>query len=296
MANRRSRAVLGGLLVGAGTTLTNRHEDRRQEEIRRREEAIVRAREIRQDLSRTEERREDREFILTDRAEDREFNREERAADREDSRGLLVDTIPDENRNLRGITRGGQTTDLGIRVAPGSRGDDSGFSAGDKRLWDTVKDRHTISLGLGETTTDWMAVADEFRQMDRPALASLAAPAEGGSVVDMQSDEWVRAEEMANDWAGERAGWFSTDKTDFAEHGGSRTEAKLAKTREFYEQLTDRAGTGDRVPASTSGTSPPGSGTEADPYRATSQAQVDWFKASAPAGSIIEIDGQLYKK
>lgn len=39
-----------------------------------------------------------------------------------------------------------------------------------------------------------------------------------------------------------------------------------------------------------------GQGTEQDPYQATSQDQVDWFKRSAPAGSVILIDGTLYVK
>jgi hypothetical protein len=43
-------------------------------------------------------------------------------------------------------------------------------------------------------------------------------------------------------------------------------------------------------------TKPKGSGTKADPFQASSQHEVDWFKNSAPAGTIISVDGTLYTK
>ncbi|MGE0751880.1 MAG: hypothetical protein AB7F39_06535 [Variibacter sp.] len=39
-----------------------------------------------------------------------------------------------------------------------------------------------------------------------------------------------------------------------------------------------------------------GSGTKAAPYKATTQQQINWFKTTAPAGSVIEVNGQLYSK
>lgn len=39
-----------------------------------------------------------------------------------------------------------------------------------------------------------------------------------------------------------------------------------------------------------------GDGSQASPFEATTQEQVDWFKTKAPAGSVIMIDGQLYTK
>lgn len=41
---------------------------------------------------------------------------------------------------------------------------------------------------------------------------------------------------------------------------------------------------------------PPGNGTQAAPYQATTQDHVEWFKTSAPAEAVISIDGQLYTK
>ncbi|MDQ7251647.1 hypothetical protein [Dongia sedimenti] len=39
-----------------------------------------------------------------------------------------------------------------------------------------------------------------------------------------------------------------------------------------------------------------GQGSQASPWEADSQSQVDWFKQSAPAGSVMIIDGQTYTK
>jgi hypothetical protein len=47
-------------------------------------------------------------------------------------------------------------------------------------------------------------------------------------------------------------------------------------------------------PQQTSGM--PGTGTKATPFQATSQAHIDWFKNSAPPGSMIMVNGKLYRK
>lgn len=49
------------------------------------------------------------------------------------------------------------------------------------------------------------------------------------------------------------------------------------------------------APASTAG-QPKGAGTAADPYTATTQAEIDWFKQNAKAGSRIVIEGKTYTK
>jgi len=41
---------------------------------------------------------------------------------------------------------------------------------------------------------------------------------------------------------------------------------------------------------------PSGQGTQESPYRATTQAHIDWFLANAPAGAVIEANGQLFTK
>jgi|GEM_PF-5533971 len=41
---------------------------------------------------------------------------------------------------------------------------------------------------------------------------------------------------------------------------------------------------------------PRGTGTKQDPYVASDQSHVDWFKQNAPPGSVLNVDGQLFTK
>ncbi|MCC6775624.1 MAG: hypothetical protein IT537_03150 [Hyphomicrobiales bacterium] len=41
---------------------------------------------------------------------------------------------------------------------------------------------------------------------------------------------------------------------------------------------------------------PPGAGTRDQPYEAATQADIDWFRANAPAGSVLRANGQLFTK
>jgi len=54
----------------------------------------------------------------------------------------------------------------------------------------------------------------------------------------------------------------------------------------------DAAGAG----ADQSSGKPSGAGTQEDPFMATSQSQIDWFKQNAPAGAVISVNGTLYRK
>lgn len=48
---------------------------------------------------------------------------------------------------------------------------------------------------------------------------------------------------------------------------------------------------GDQAPGT-----PQGKGSQAEPYKAATQADIDWFKANAQPGEVIEVNGQLYTK
>lgn len=224
-------AVVGGLLSGLGRGLVNRAEQEREDVLLMRKEAIARAREIRQDLMRQQERSEDREFRAAENEKDREFRR-----------GLLSQIEPDQQGNLYGVTAAGETQDLGIRAPTTKAGSalDGGMSAGDQRLWNIVKDKYT-SKDLEGETVDWESVAKELRDVHgRPDLAKLAQPMEdsGSSGVDVDSAQYREAQRMADEWISGKAGLLRSDKTDFAKYGGNREEARQAKTLEFYRQLT----------------------------------------------------------
>ena len=274
-----AKRIFGGLLTGAGEGIL---EDARQ----RRKETLLRL---------TQENQ-------TQRDERRETRADERAsATHERSRGLLTSVIPDRSGNMVGITRGGDTKKLGFQSGKKSDLPTTGISTEDKRELDAAIARHTSGKGSYEgEVTDWDAAAKRLTKLGREDLAQRIAPLKAASEagVTVDSPEYREALRLAEEWAEDKAGYFSRDKTDFADTGGSKVQAIQAKTMELYKQLTGSGGaTKKPTPAtSTAPGAPPGSGTEADPYKATTQAQVDWFKNSAPAGTIIEIDGVLYKK
>jgi hypothetical protein len=82
-----------------------------------------------------------------------------------------------------------------------------------------------------------------------------------------------------------------------------RTTPEQRRAR-FEEIVADLRATQGRAPAQqaqpaaspAASSAMSGSGSQQDPYKATTQSQVDWFKRTAPAGSVIEIDGVLYTK
>ena len=267
---RRERAVVGGLLRGLGQTFSDRAKDRRDEERQRREEVLERLK------------------------EERLFKQQS---------GLLANTQPDAAGNVKGVTRGGDVIDLGFKAQPRANASESGMSAGDKRILDAAAALYTTKDFEGEKT-DWAKVASHLRERGHANLARLVDPGtKTTSTIDVNSDQYLEAQRMADEWISEQTTVLGRDKTELAEYGGNRAQALQAKTTEFYKQLTgtDQPAGGTKPSESgtkvaISGTKPAGSGTEDDPYRATSQADVDWFKANAAAGAIIEVDGKLYKK
>ena len=154
----------------------------------------------------------------------------------EGSKGLLQSVVPGEGGNLIGITRGGETKDLGIKSVSKAK---TGLSADDRALYDRAVRRHTTGKGsLEGEKTEWDQVAKRLRKAGRSDLASMAASMEGAeSGVDVESPEYREAQSQAEEWASSQAKWTNLDKTDFAEWGGSRSQAIWEKTQEFYRSL-----------------------------------------------------------
>ena len=272
-----TQRIVGGLLSGAGEGMLESARARRHEALLTLQHQAV-----------------------TDRESERERRADERSetAHRRSS-GLLSSVVTGEGGELTGITRGGDTKGLGIKSTEGA-----GLSVEDKREMDAAIKRHTSGKGsLEGEQTDWEAVTNRLRSVGREDLArrveSMESPA--SSRIDVESPEYREAKSMAEEWASDQAKFFSTDKTDFGDYGGNKSEAIQAKTMELYGQLrgspaAQGAPTNAAPRASDTATAPRGSGTQADPYRAATQADIDWFKENAPAGSVIEVEGKLYQK
>lgn len=298
-----AKALVGGLVRGAGTGLVEKHE-------RLREDALLRARQLRDDKILMDERN----FIRERDEASRTFATERDAAQTEESRGLLQSTHVGEDRGVRGVTRGGEVIDLGFKAARTASGaDTSGLPAGDQRLIDTAIERHTKE-GAGLTGTDevdWAAVADTLDRNGRPDLARLVAPAAGeSSAVDPGSEQYLEAKARAEAEAASKMPGLSRllpgDQTREAFDGLTREEWTTRRTDEIYR---DRSGQGTGAgapsgqdagtaagPAAPSAPSVPprGAGTQQDPYEPSNQAEYD----AIPSGAIYRSpeDGQLYTK
>lgn len=264
-----TKRITGGLLSGIGTGLVN-------------------------------QARSDREERLLELEEQNRVKREETDFNRR--KGLLTQVVTGEGGSLYGITAGGDTKPLGIKAA--EKAGDSGRSAGDSRLINDAFKAHTTGTGsYGGEQVDLAGVAAYLRQSQRPDLAALYEPSESvGTIVD--SAEYRKAEEQAEQWAEEQTSFFKSRKEEFPEHGGSKTDAIRAKTMEIYNELTggkaptrstpaksEQSPATARVPAGLSG-----GGSEADPYIATTQEHVKWFLDNAPSGAVIRVNGKLYQK
>lgn len=217
------------------------------------------------------------------------------AADRAHEGGLVYDAFPDENLDMQLVTRGGQVVSTGVRAATGAQqsgtDDGTGMSVGEKRAWDAAVEANTTNSLQGEMV-NWDGVADDLREK-YPDLARMASRQQT-AVQDTGSPEWAQAQEMADAWIAENTTMLGRDRTELADFGGSRTQARLAKTQEFYRQLTGQSGAPTQPAGGTSGGTPRGAGTEASPYEPTTQEEYD----AMPSGAIFRDpeDGQLYRK
>lgn len=316
------RSAVGGLLSGLGEGLVNRAKVENEDVMARRDAAIQEARDLRQQQFRMSEQQQNN--AAEDARSNARIAAEDARAERTNAsrRGSLSTTVTDKNGRVYGVTEGLDTKDLGITAPPprekGAR-DESGLSEGDKRLWDVVKQRNTTKGGLaGEDTTDYLAMAEDFKRQGRADLAQIASPPGSGKPagMDVNDPAYAEAQKKADAWVSNQAGWLSTDSSDFKDYGGNREQARAKKTEEFYRQLkgtpaaeapaAEAASAAAAKPAAkptamatktpgNSGAKPSGSGTQQDPYQGLTQEDINWFKANAPKGSIISVQGKLYQ-
>ncbi len=132
-----------------------------------------------------------------------------------------------------------------------------GRTAGDGRLVAEVVAAHTTETIDGDVV-DKAAVHDALIGEGRDDLARIYAPT-GNEPINKDSDEWLDAGIQAEAEMNEKAGWWSTDKTDFADHEGSRTRFKTERQEEIYNKMMGRVaptgkksgGLGPSMPAPT---------------------------------------------
>ncbi len=110
----------------------------------------------------------------------------------------------------------------------------------DSQEFDRVVSSHTTE-GMDGKSTDWPAVIKIFEKSGRQDFVEMAR--QGEKPVDINSPEYLAAEESADAWIDAQAGWFSPDSSDFKDYGGNREQARQAKVREFLQGGSGATGT-----------------------------------------------------
>jgi hypothetical protein len=294
MSSRKRRGLLAGALGGLGAGMVARaerehsdaredaataHADAREDARNAREdtlllerEARARAAEIRDQLIRNEEIRGQRADSIAESTAGRVSDENEASAER-----ISREETARLGRESAERIAGMPSRSRGLLGSGGSE-DGSGLSAGENRAIQAAAEPFTTAGEDGKPVTDWHATSNKLRQEGFPELADLVDPGYDQKPTDVNSAEYMRAEQMADEWIGNQAGWLSGDATDFKDFGGNRTDARAAKVNEFYGQIT---GKGRGQPSSTA------------PAAQASNTPPDDSAAGAVAGLNQQDSGQL---
>ncbi|RJF80959.1 hypothetical protein D3877_12050 [Azospirillum cavernae] len=132
------------------------------------------------------------------------------------------------------------------------------MSADDKRVYDAVIERYTDPM---LKKTDWASVGRDLQAGGRDDLAAFAF-----GQPDPQA--WQRLDVPK----------------DLQPPSGSSSGSSSAA----------RPPTVSAAPATTA--PPSGKGTQTEPFQATTQADIEWFKSSAPKGAVIVVNGKPFTK
>lgn len=229
---------------------------------------------------RTGEREATQMFNTGEREAGQQFRASESAAQRAQQRGLLSNTrevVDKEGRVWLEFADG--------RTKPVL--DDSGRQI--------VKQTTDKSEPLEEIYDESSPTGTRLQPRSKAAGQPGGKNAEKNIEVRTERDRAERedARRQAEAEAKDKAGYFSSDESDFKNDSGSRAAFIERRTNEI---LAGRRGGTSGVGDQKAAVKPTGQGTKSDPYKATTQADVDWFKANAPAGAIIEVQGKRYTK
>lgn len=202
-----------------------------------------------------------------------EMQRERDDRRHEQQGGLLHATAQDREGNYFGITRSGEKLELGIQ------GKEPKSKEGLKKVWDEEQGKEV-----------WVR---ESEAEGKPAgFDEDAFEARNMREDTLRAEARAQAKKEADD----KAGWLSTDETDFAEDGGSRAKFIERRTNEILRERKGGKSAASKPAQGGNRAIPEGQGTQASPYKAATQAHIDWFKNAAPKGAVIEVDGKLYTK
>lgn len=277
-----AKFIGGGLLSGLGQGMVMQAEDRRQEALELARQKFRSDELAEQRQFQTERDEKQHELSMAGRMIDQNFqlgrdeaNRNFQAEQAEANRGHALE-ISDRSTQRALDVAGIRATGKG---GSGAGSDEDGFvlSTDDERLLKRLDTQHA---------GDRAGMREELTRLGRDDLAVL---------YEMSMDEarrWVRDQDRAG------RSWFNRTfgrSGLTAEEIDKRAEGILRENQPGGNrgliQRPEPADAGMRVPEGLAG-----SGNQADPFRATTQEHIDWFRENAPPGSIIEANGTLYRK
>lgn len=229
-----SKALFGGLLSGLGTGIVSQGE-------RMRQEALERAKL----LQRTQERAEDRQWRQEDLATTQGFQAKQAEEQRawQESRDKESARIQAERDKRQADYQAERDKVLAGYKAEEEKAKTEKERKGlltDKQTIEMVALKHTTTGADGQDQIDWNAVADDLAKNNREDLANLARV--NGNTKGRDDLAWSEANSRADKWVENQASIWNSDKTDFADYGGNREEARQAKAMEYYNQLTNLGG------------------------------------------------------
>ncbi len=279
-----ARLILGGLAQGAGAGIAQYGVQLREAKLA----AISRE---------TTERRilEDRSFRGRQADIDRTFRSGEAAKDRDFRAGEAV-----KDRNFRDEDREDRQTFAGSE-GQANRDANSGLVDARTRLTNAQAGNAERGLGGGANSA---AVQNREHLRGLYMRSSEGQRLSGETDADYQKrvNDWILKIETQRDSKSEDDLWLEAVKlaqgdTLVATEG---PDAVRKRAQELFDLMTGNSARQQAQPTAAPASGPQsglsGAGTEENPYQASSQADIDWFKNNAPAGSVIIVNGKLYRK
>ena len=265
-----SKAMWGGLLSGLGQGIVTQGEQMRLD-------ALERAKM----LQRTTERAEDRTNQVAD--QNTQFSNQQKLEGTRHANNLAIDTAQGTRQTERdkeaervqrardAATQAHELTKTGMTVNAKATAGRKGQMT-DSQLLAFMEGKHNTG-DANYPVIDRNAAAADLERQGRKDLADIMRDALGSGPKD--DALWSEAKAAADKWVNNKAGWTSTDATDFADYEGDREKAREAKAQEIYRQ---RRGLFGGAPEKSSAS---GSQNKAEP---TPKA-ADKSKLSGPAAS-----------
>lgn len=219
---------------------------------------------------------EDRDWRSTEAQTERDWRSSESEADRGFRRGLIADTVTDADRNLRGITAGGDVIDTGVKMPAAGAGGGGGAIPDEIEVAEWLARNRAAAEGREPTNQDILeAHATVRRAKENPqgkaTLVLRVYEATKSDPTDRRPDEDKRR--AAEEWVNQLL--EADEPSRGTPRGGSSSPAPRADAASPQVQVQ-------------------GEGTREAPYRPTTREQFD----ALPSGAIYlnPADGQLYRK